>query len=75
MDATLKLRRIGNGTGTTFPADLLAAAGLSRDDTVVATVEDGRITLAKADSPYARSIDALDRCMRRYDKTLARLAK
>jgi len=75
MDARLKLRRIGNGTGTTFPNDLLAAAGLSRGDTVVATAQDGRITLAKAGSPYARSIAALDRCMRRYDRTLARLAE
>ena len=75
MGAVTKIRQIGNSDGLTLRADQLRAAGIARGDEVVVDARDGRIVITKAESSYARAMDALDACMARYDETLRRLAK
>jgi putative addiction module antidote len=75
MAAITRIRQIGNSDGLSLRAEQLREAGLGRGDEVVVEARPGRIVIAKVDSPYARSIDALEACMARYDGTLRRLAK
>jgi putative addiction module antidote len=73
--STTKLRQIGNSDGVTFRTEQLRAAGFVRGDEIVIEAQPGRIVLSKADSGYAKAIEALDACMARYDATLRRLAR
>jgi antitoxin component of MazEF toxin-antitoxin module len=75
MSTTTKLRQIGNSDGLTFRAEQLREAGFMRGDEIVVEVRQGRIVLSKADSTYAKGMEALDACLARYDATLRRLAR
>lgn len=75
MSATTKIRQIGNSDGLTFRAEQLREAGFARGDEVVVEAREGRITLVRPDSDYAKAMEALDFCVQRYDATLKRLAR
>jgi putative addiction module antidote len=75
MSATTKIRQIGNSDGLTFRAEQLREAGLARGDEVIVEVRKDRITLVRAESDYAKAMEALDFCVKRYDATLRRLAR
>jgi putative addiction module antidote len=75
MPTTTKLRQIGNSDGLTFRAEHLRAAGFVRGDEIVIEAQPGRIVLSKADSTYAKAMEALDACIARYDETLRRLGR
>jgi antitoxin component of MazEF toxin-antitoxin module len=75
MSTTTKLRQIGNSDGLTFRAEQLREAGFVRGDEIVVEAQPGRIVLSKADSAYAKAMEALDACLARYDATLRRLAR
>ena len=75
MPTTTKLRQIGNSDGLTFRAEQLREAGFARGDEVLVEAQPGRIVLSKADSTYAKAVEALDACIARYDATLRRLAR
>jgi putative addiction module antidote len=75
MSTTTKLRQIGNSDGLTFRAEQLRQAGFMRGDEIVVDAQPGRIVLSKADSTYAKAMEALDACLARYDATLHRLAR
>jgi putative addiction module antidote len=75
MSTTTKLRQIGNSDGLTLRAEQLREAGFARGDEIMVEAQPGRIVLSKADSTYARAMEALDACLARYDATLRRLAR
>jgi putative addiction module antidote len=74
MSTTTKLRQIGNSVGLTFRAEQLREAGFARGDEIAVEAQPGRIVLTRADSTYAKAMEALDLCMARYDATLRRPA-
>jgi putative addiction module antidote len=75
MSTTTKLRQIGNSDGLTFRAEQLREAGFVRGDEIAVQAQPGRIMLTRADSTYAKAMEALDACLARYDATLRRLAR
>jgi antitoxin component of MazEF toxin-antitoxin module len=75
MPTTTKLRQIGNSAGLTFRAEQLREAGFVRGDEILVEAQPGRIVLSRADTPYAKAMEALDACVARYDATLRRLAR
>jgi putative addiction module antidote len=75
MSVVTKIRQIGNSDGLTLRTEQLRDAGIARGDEVVVDARPGRIVIAKAESSYAKAMEALDACMARYDATLRRLAK
>ena len=75
MSTTTKLRQIGNSDGLTFRAEQLREAGFARGDEIAVEAQPGRIVLTRADSAYAKAMEALDACLARYDATLRRLAR
>ncbi len=70
-----KLTKVGNSTGVTIPREVLAAASLDRGDEVSLQVRDGKIEISRSDDAYNRTVDAGMRCMQRYRRALAGLAK
>jgi antitoxin component of MazEF toxin-antitoxin module len=75
MATATRIRQIGNSDGLTLRAEQLRAAGIARGEEVVVEAEPGRIVITKPESPYAKAMEALEVCMRRYDATLRRLAR
>ena len=75
MTIVTKIRQIGNSDGLTLRAEQLREAGIARGDEVVVDAQPGRIVITKAESTYAKAMEALEVCMARYDAALRRLAK
>jgi putative addiction module antidote len=75
MSVVTKIRQIGNSDGLTLRTEQLREAGIGRGDEVVVDAQPGRIVISKAESPYAKAMEALEACMTRYDATLRRLAR
>lgn len=75
MSGLAKLSKQGNSTGTTFPREVLAAAGFKRGDELAVHASPGRIVLTPADSAYAKSMRALDQGIARYGRTFTLLSK
>jgi antitoxin component of MazEF toxin-antitoxin module len=75
MSGHAKLSKQGNSTGTTFPREVLAAAGFKRGDELAVHATPGRIVLTPADSAYAKSMRALDKGIARYGRTFTLLSK
>lgn len=75
MTYTTKLSRVGNSTGLTIPREVLAAASLDRGDEVTLSVRGGKIEIGKSDDTYNRTMASGMRCMQRYRRALAGLAK
>lgn len=75
MSTTTTLRQTGNSDGLIFRAEQLRKAGFVRGDEIVVEAQPGRIVLTRADSTYAKAMEALDACLARYDATLRRLAR
>lgn len=48
MGTTMKLRKVGNSLGLTFPKDVLNKAGITGDDELEVSVVRGEIVLRKA---------------------------
>jgi len=69
------MRQIGNGTGTTFPQELLSVAGIERGDCVEVTAEPGRLVIGKTDTTDARARASLERNLVRYENAFRRLAR
>lgn len=70
-----KLQRVGNSTGLVLPQDVLAEAGMSRDDEVVLHVEAGRVTVSRVDTDFDESVAAADEFIAQYANALAKLAQ
>jgi antitoxin component of MazEF toxin-antitoxin module len=71
-----RLQRMGNSVAVTLPREVLQASGLQyRDEVNVDVLEDGRVTVTKADTAYSRAMDAGRRSARRYSTALAILAR
>lgn len=75
MSGLAKLSKQGNSTGTTFPREVLAAAGFKRGDELAVHASPGRIVLTPANSAYAKSMRALDKSIARYGRTFTLLSK
>jgi putative addiction module antidote len=71
----VRLRAIGNSVGSTFPRDLLAAAGLTEGDTLSVHAEPGRIELAIVDDRGRQFEDWWSEFEGRYGRALDELAK
>ena len=72
---SVRLRKIGNSTGVTFPKQILVEAGMKEGDTIKYQATEGKITVLKADDLRAPVIEAYRECVNRYRYTLQELAK
>jgi putative addiction module antidote len=71
-----RLQKMGNSVAVTLPREVLQATGLKyRDEVSVDVTEDGRVTVAKADTAYSRAMEAGRRAAQRYSTALAILAR
>ena len=72
-----KISRRGNSFGVVLNKDVLAKAGLAPgDDVTVDVTADGDVRIAKAsDDLRARTLEAGEACLQRYDLALRLLAE
>ncbi|MGF1500791.1 MAG: hypothetical protein ACFBSD_03165 [Paracoccaceae bacterium] len=70
MKAMKQIKRHGNGAFVPVSRDELRALDAEIGSEVSVTVEDGRMTVAKADSRYERTRRSAERMAARYAHTL-----
>jgi putative addiction module antidote len=75
MATVVRLARQGNSTGVTLSKETLDALGWKRGDAVVVTVVDDRVEIRRAESPYQKAMESVERCFARYPRTLKMLAE
>ncbi len=76
MNATLKLRKIGNSYGVILPKEALTYFNIKEGDTLsLSKGVDGSGRLMASDREIAHQMSIVDDVMRRYRHTLRELAK
>ncbi len=73
--ATLKVRRIGNSEGCTFPKEMLARVGVKAGDNLFATVVGDKIVLTPFDPGFAAQLKVAEDLQHEYRDGLRELAK
>ncbi|TVQ44260.1 MAG: AbrB/MazE/SpoVT family DNA-binding domain-containing protein [Gloeocapsa sp. DLM2.Bin57] len=71
----LKLRKIGNSIGTTFPKEILDKLQVSEGDTLYLTETPDGIQLTAYDPEFEQVMEAASEVTRRYRNALKELAK
>jgi putative addiction module antidote len=71
----LKLRKVGNSVGTTFPQEALAALGVHEGDTVFLTPAPGGFRLTPYDPSFERQMTLAREIMKQDRNLLRELAK
>jgi putative addiction module antidote len=72
---TLKLRKIGNSVGVTFPQETLRALRVDDGDTLFLTEAPGGFRLTPYDPKFERQMAAAEEVMRQNRDVLRELAK
>ena len=72
---TLKLRKIGNSVGVTFPQETLRALHVDDGDTLFLTEAPGGFRLTPYDPTFERQMTAAEEIMRQNRDVLRELAK
>jgi antitoxin component of MazEF toxin-antitoxin module len=74
---TMRVQEINRESVLIIPADILAEAGIDRDTTVGVVVEDRKMVICSVREAERRLKlkQAIEVCLRRYDKTFRRLAE
>lgn len=76
MNATLKLRRIGNSLGLIVPKEVSDALHVKEGDELHAVVEPGGgVRLTPYDPAFESSMKAFERTRKKYRNALRELAK
>ncbi|MDJ0510589.1 MAG: AbrB/MazE/SpoVT family DNA-binding domain-containing protein [Crocosphaera sp.] len=71
----LKLRKIGNSIGTTFPKEILDKLQVNEGDTLYLTETPDGIELTAYDPEFEQVMEAAGEVTRRYRNALKELAK
>lgn len=71
----LKLRKVGNSLGATFPADVVSRLHLSEGDTIHVTEAPGGLLLTPYDPQFEAQMAAARKVMKRRRNVLRELAK
>ncbi|MEM8673217.1 MAG: AbrB/MazE/SpoVT family DNA-binding domain-containing protein [Cyanobacteria bacterium P01_G01_bin.67] len=71
----LKLRKIGNSIGTTFPKEILDKLQVSEGDTIYLTETPDGIELTAYNPEFEEVMEAASEVTRRYRNALKELAK
>lgn len=71
----LKLRKIGNSIGTTFPKEILDKLQVSEGDTLYLTETPDGLQLTAYDPEFEQVMEAASEVTRRYRNALKELAK
>ncbi len=71
---TLKIRKVGNSLGTTFPKEVLQQLKVEEGDTVYVTQMPDGIKLTAYDPNFAKAMEAYRKVSRKYKNALRELA-
>jgi putative addiction module antidote len=71
----LKIRKIGNSLGATFPKEVLDKLQVAEGDTVYVTETPDGVQLTAYDPEFESVMEAADEVTRRYRNALRELAK
>ncbi|MEM1056548.1 MAG: AbrB/MazE/SpoVT family DNA-binding domain-containing protein [Bacteroidota bacterium] len=72
---TIKLRKVGNSIGATFPKEILDRLGLEeKSEMIIVETEDG-FTLKRYDSDFEAAMEAYHEVAKQYENALRELAK
>lgn len=71
----LKIRKIGNSLGATFPKEVLDKLQVAEGDTVYITETPDGVQLTAYDPEFESVMEAADEVTRRYRNALRELAK
>lgn len=72
---SIKLRKVGNSIGATFPADVLSRLKVGEGDTLHVTDTKDGIALSPYDPEFERQMEAARKVMRDNRAVLRELAK
>lgn len=76
MVVELKLRKIGNSVGVVLPKEVLAHLKVGEGDTVCVTeAPDGSVRVGPSNDEFKKQMEAAERVITRYRRTLRELAK
>ena len=75
MTATIKLRRIGNSTGTVFPRDILQRLNVEEGDELFVTETPNGLELSPYDPNFAEDVAIAEKIMKKRRKVLRKLAE
>lgn len=76
MVVELKLRKIGNSVGVVLPKEVLAHLKVGEGDTICVTeAADGSIRVGPSNDEFKKQMEAAERVITRYRRTLRELAK
>ena len=76
MVVELKLRKIGNSLGVVLPKEVLTHLKVGEGDTLCVTeAVDGGLRIGPADEDFKKQMQAAERVITRYRRTLRELAK
>jgi putative addiction module antidote len=71
---TLKIRKVGNSLGTTFPKEVLQQLNVEEGDTVYVTQMPDGIKLTAYDPNFAKAMEAYRTVSHKYKNALRELA-
>jgi putative addiction module antidote len=71
---TLKIRKVGNSLGTTFPKEILQQLNVEEGDTIYVTQMPDGIKLTAYDPNFAKAMEAYRNVSRKYKNALRELA-
>lgn len=72
---TLKIRKVGNSLGATFPKEVLQKLKLQEGDTVFVTETPDGVQLTPYDPNFDQAMDAYRKVSSKYRNALRQLAK
>jgi putative addiction module antidote len=72
---SLKIRRVGNSLGTTFPKEVLQKLKVGEGDTVFVTETSDGIQLTAYDPEFEKAMEAYKKVSTKYRNALHQLAK
>ncbi|MEE3716529.1 AbrB/MazE/SpoVT family DNA-binding domain-containing protein [Tumidithrix elongata RA019] len=72
---TLKIRKVGNSLGTTFPKEIVSKFNLAEGDTLFVTETHDGICLTPYDPDFEAAMQAFDVTRKKYRNALRQLAE
>lgn len=72
---TLKIRKVGNSLGATFPKEVLQKLNLEEGDSVIVTETPDGVLLTAYDPEFEKAMEIYKKVSKRYRNALRELAK
>ena len=72
---TLKIRKIGNSLGATFPKEVLQKLKVEEGDSVIVTETPDGVQLTAYDPEFEKTMEAYKKVSKKYRNALRELAK